>query len=123
MGKWTLTLVTGRSTKQGTGISSGKEGAEYKDATSVIELNQADMVRSGLSEGEKVRIETEFGIAELRCRKSDMPEGLAFVAFGSVCNQLVGGETCASGMPDSKHLKVTITAMRTGNWKLETGNS
>jgi formylmethanofuran dehydrogenase subunit D len=122
MCKWTLTLVTGRSTKQGAGISSGKESAEYKDATSVIELNEADIVRLGLSDGARARVETEFGSAELRCRKTDIPEGLAFIAFGSVCNRLIGGETCASGMPDSKHLKVTIEAMRTGNWKLETGN-
>ena len=108
MGKLILTLITGRSTKQGAGISTGKEGAEYREATSVIELNQADMARSGLSDGDQVRIETEFGAAEFRCRPSDVPEGLAFIAFGSVCNQLIGGETYASGMPDSKHLKVTI---------------
>jgi formylmethanofuran dehydrogenase subunit D len=115
MGKLTLTLVTGRSTKQGAGISSGKEGAEYKDATSVIELNQADMACLGLCDAESVRMETEFGTAELRCRQADIPQGLAFIAFGSVCNQLIGGETYASGMPDSKHLEVTITKMPTGN--------
>ena len=108
MGKLTLTLVTGRSTRQGAGISSGKDGTEYKDATSMIDLSQADMARSGLSDGDHVRIETEFGCAELRCREADIPEGLAFIAFGSVCNRLVGGETYASGMPDSKHLIVTI---------------
>jgi formylmethanofuran dehydrogenase subunit D len=111
MDKLTLVLVTGRSTKQGAGISSGKEGPEYKDATSVIELNQADMTRSGLSDGDQVKIETEFGVAELRCRKADIPEGLAFIAFGSVCNRLIGGETYASGMPDSKHLKITVTQL------------
>jgi formylmethanofuran dehydrogenase subunit D len=108
MGKLILTLITGRSTKQGAGISSGKEGAEYRDATSVIEMNHADMARSGLSDGDPVRIETEFGATEIKCRLGEVPEGLAFIAFGSVCNQLIGNETYASGMPDSKHLKVTI---------------
>jgi formylmethanofuran dehydrogenase subunit D len=34
-----LMLITGRSTKQGTGISTGKERAEYKDATNMHELS------------------------------------------------------------------------------------
>jgi formylmethanofuran dehydrogenase subunit D len=120
MGKLVLTLVTGRSTKQGAGISSGKEGADYKDATSVIELSNTDMTRAGLRDGDPVRIESEFGTAEFRCRAGDVPKGLGFIAFGSVCNQLIGGETYASGMPDSKHLRVTMIS--TGNRKPETGN-
>lgn len=103
-----LTLITGRSTKQGTGISTGKEHPEYREATNVIDLSQADMDRTGLSEGSIVSITTEFGMAEVKCRRTDIPEGMAFIAFGSVCNQLVGGETCASGMPDSKHLQVEM---------------
>jgi len=103
-----LTLITGRSTKQGTGISSGKEHPEYREATNVIDLSQADMERTGVSEGSVVRIKTEFGMAEVKCRRADIPEGMSFIAFGSVCNQMVGGETCASGMPDSKHLQVEI---------------
>ena len=103
-----LTLITGRSTKQGTGISTGKEHLEYREATNVIDLSQVDMDRTGLIEGAIVSIKTEFGLAEVKCRRADIPEGMSFIAFGSVCNQLVGGETCASGMPDSKHLQVEM---------------
>jgi formylmethanofuran dehydrogenase subunit D len=103
-----LTLITGRSTKQGTGISTGKEHSEYREATNVIDLSQADMDRMGASEGSIVSIKTEFGMAEVKCRRADIPEGMSFIAFGSVCNQLVGAETSASGMPDSKHLQVEM---------------
>jgi formylmethanofuran dehydrogenase subunit D len=103
-----LTLITGRSIKQGAGISTGKDGVEYKDATGVVELNQRDMERSGLKDEDPVRIETALDAAEFKCRQGDIPEGLAFIAFGSACNRLVGGETYASGMPDSKHVKITI---------------
>lgn len=106
-----LTLITGRSMKQGTGISTGKERPDYRDATGVIELHPADMHRSGLDDGSIVRLKTEFGAADVKCRSADIPEGLAFMAFGSVCNQLVGGETCASGMPDSKHVQVEVIPM------------
>ncbi len=108
MDKLTLTLITGRSTRQGTGISSGKEKPDYREAVNRIDLSPADMERSGLEDGAVVRLQTEFGSAEAVCRRADMPEGLAFMAFGSVCNRLVGGETYASGMPDSKHVEVEI---------------
>jgi formylmethanofuran dehydrogenase subunit D len=108
MSKLSLILVSGRSTKQGVGISSGKELPEYREATQFIEINPADMARSGLNDGDPVRIESGFGSVDVHCRVSDMPEGLAFMAFGSACNRLVGGETYASGMPDSKHLPVEI---------------
>ena len=108
MAKLKLTLITGRSTKQGTGISTGKERSEYREATSGIELNQADMERSGLHDGDEVRLTTQFGTADVRCRRGEIPEGLAFIAFGPACNRLIGGETQASGMPDSKHVAVEL---------------
>ena len=108
MGKLNLILVSGRSTKQGVGISAGKGLPEYREATGVVELNASDMKRSGFEDGTPVRIESEFGSVDVTCRCSDIPEGLAFMAFGSACNRLVGGETYASGMPDSNHLPVEI---------------
>ena len=110
MDSLSLTLITGRSTKQGTGISSGKERPDYREATGVVELNPADMERLGLRDGSMVVLKTEFGAAEVKCRRVDVPEGLAFMAFGSACNQLIGIETCASGMPDSKHVQVEAIA-------------
>jgi len=121
-----LILITGRSTKQGTGISTGKERAEYQNATNMIELSSLDMERANINDGEQVRLKTEFGTADVKCRNADIPEGLAFMAFGSACNRLVGGETYASGMPDSKHVEVVIetihhrTQRETGNPKRET---
>ncbi len=103
-----LVLITGRSTKQGTGISAGKERARYREAISIVELNQSDMVRLGLSNGDHVKLSTQFGAAEVRCCGVEIPEGLAFMAFGPVCNSLIGGETYASGMPDSKHVDVEL---------------
>jgi formylmethanofuran dehydrogenase subunit D len=108
MDKLSLILISGRSTEQGVGISAGKDQPEYQEATHVIELNPSDMQRSGLNDGTLVRIQSRYGRIDATCRRSDIPEGLAFMAFGSACNRLVGGETHASGMPDSKHLNVVI---------------
>jgi formylmethanofuran dehydrogenase subunit D len=108
MGKLNLILITGRSTRQGTGVSTGKARHDYREATTVIELSQADMARAGLTDGDQAILKTEFGTAEVKCSRGDVPEGLAFIAFGSACNRLVGGETNASGMPDSKHLTIEL---------------
>ncbi len=106
MAKMVLTLITGRSARQGTGISTGKARAEYREATGKIELNPLDMARSGLKDGDHVMLKSEFGAVEVTCHPGGVPEGLAFMAFGPACNRLVGGETHASGMPDSKHIEI-----------------
>lgn len=103
-----LTLITGRSIRQGTGISAGKERQEYRDATEVVQLNPSDMDSWGVREGDSVRLTSEFGSVQVACRSADVPEGLAFMPFGSACNRLVGGETYASGMPDSKHVEIEL---------------
>jgi formylmethanofuran dehydrogenase subunit D len=103
-----LTLITGRTTRQGTGISTGKWRPDYREATNVVELNPLDMERSGLSDGDPVRLSTEFGSADVACRRAALPEGMAFMAFGPACNRLVGDETHASGMPDSKNVEIEL---------------
>ena len=66
------------------------------------------MNRSGLADGDPVRLKSEFGTADVKCRHADVPEGLGFMAYGPACNKLIGDETYASGMPDSKSLTVEI---------------
>ena len=105
-----FTLITGRSTKQGVGISMGKELADYQEATNVVELSQAEMARLGLRDGDTVKIKSRHGTATVRCRPANLPEGMAFMAFGPATGQLIGGETQMSGMPDTKGLEVEILA-------------
>ncbi len=103
-----LVLITGRSTKQGTGISLGKEQAEYGEATTVVELSRADMAGLGIASGEMVRLKSAHGEILVKCRAEDLPEGMAFMAFGPLTGQLIGGETHLSGMPDSKNFQVEL---------------
>jgi formylmethanofuran dehydrogenase subunit D len=103
-----LTLITGRSTKQGTGISHGKGLAEYQTATTLLELSPADMARFGLQDGDTVRLRSMIGEATVKCRTENLPEGIGFLAFGPATSELIGGETHASGMPDSKGFEVEL---------------
>ena len=63
-----MTLIGGRSSKQGTVLCAGKLSPEYVELTSVVEMNVEDMSRLGLSNNSKVRLRTPVGEAVLRCK-------------------------------------------------------
>lgn len=108
MAEMKLLVIAGRSLKQGTGLNLGKDSSEYRDAVGALEMNAADMDRLGLQNGDQAQIYTPAGRAEVRCRRADLPAGMAFIAYGPASSLLMGPETHASGMPDSKHIEVTI---------------
>ncbi len=103
-----LLLIAGRSLKQGTGLNLGKDSQEYREAVGTIELNAGDMGRLGLQEGAGVVVSTQFGQAVVRCKPANLPAGMAFLAYGPPTSDLMGDETYASGMPDSKDIAVTV---------------
>ena len=103
-----LILITGRTSHQGVGISSGKHLEEYQTATNVLQINASDMERFGLKNDDMVRMKTSFGSATVKCISADLPEGLGFIAFGPAVNQLVGGDTQSSGMPDTKGFEIEL---------------
>ena len=53
-----MTLIGGRSSKQGTSLCQGKLGADYIDVTSIVEMNVEDMARLGLRNEGRVRLRT-----------------------------------------------------------------
>jgi formylmethanofuran dehydrogenase subunit D len=107
----TMTLIGGRSSKQGTSLCAGKLGAEYVQISSTVEMNVEDMARLGLSNDSKVRLRTPVGEAVVRCKgreTKDLPPGLLFMAYGPLSSRLMAGDTAASGMPISKNLDVEV---------------
>ena len=48
-----MTLIGGRSSRQGTALCAGKLGAEYLDVSTTVEMNVEDMARLGLAEREQ----------------------------------------------------------------------
>ena len=103
-----LILIPGRTMKQGTGMNIGKESDEYQKAVTTIEMNRDDMVRLGVEDGDSVRIRASGGEATVQCRGADLPEGMAFIAYGPASSELMDGETHGSGMPDSKGFEVEV---------------
>jgi formylmethanofuran dehydrogenase subunit D len=109
-----LLLITGRSLKQGTGLNAGKASPEYLEATTTVELSGSDMASLGLADGDSVRLWCTHGETVVRCRRADLPGGMAFLAYGPPTGCLMGCETHASGMPDSKALPVRAAPYKEG---------
>ena len=106
-----MTLIGGRSSKQGTALCQGKLEAEYVDVTSTVEMNVEDMARLGLRNEGRVRLRTPTGESIMRCRgreTKDLPPGLLFIAYGPLSSELMAGDTAGTGMPASKHFQVEV---------------
>ncbi len=106
-----MTLIGGRSSKQGTSLCASKLGAEYAAVSSTVEMNVEDMARLGLKNDSKVRLRTPVGEAILRCKgreTKDLPPGVLFMTYGPLSSQLMASDTAASGMPVSKNLDVEV---------------
>ncbi len=101
-------LITGRTARQGEALHIGKDSDEYRRATGLVEMGCPDRERLGIEEGQRVRVRTAFGEAELELRESDLPEGMIFVPMGPAANTLIGAETRGTGMPDSKGLEAEV---------------
>ena len=94
-----LILIPGRTMKQGTGMNIGKESDDYQKAVTTIEMNRDDMVCVGVQDGDTVRVKASGGQATVQCRGADLPEGMAFIAYGPASSELMDRETHGSGFP------------------------
>jgi len=106
-----MTLIGGRTSKQGTALSQGKLGPDYLKISSTLEMNVEDMARLGLKNESRVRLRTPIGEAILRCKgreTKDLPKGMLFMAYGPFSSLLMDGDTAGTGMPLSKHLDVEV---------------
>ncbi|MGQ0658750.1 MAG: molybdopterin dinucleotide binding domain-containing protein [Chromatiales bacterium] len=113
----TMTLIAGRTSKQGTSLNAGKLKDEYLEVTGTVEMNTEDMARLGLKDGDQVRLRSVVGETVVRCKgrkPTDLPLGMLFIPYGPPSSQLMGSDTAASGMPLSKHLEVQVEALPAG---------
>ena len=81
----TMILIPGRTSKQGTSLNIGKLKPEYQEVTSTLEMNQDDMERLGLANGDQVRLSNSVGETVVSCKgrkPADLPSGMLFIAYG-----------------------------------------
>ena len=104
-------LIPGRTSRQGCGISEGKFGDTYLNATTVLQVAADDMQRLAIRDGDRVRLRSEFGCVEVSvvsAGKEELPSGMLFIPYGDVSSRLMGADTHVTGMPTSKGLDVEL---------------
>jgi formylmethanofuran dehydrogenase subunit D len=108
-------LIPGRTSRQGRGISEGKFSESYQSEINTLQMAPADMSRLGLSDGDRVRLTSDHGqadVAVVAAKGDELPPGILFIAYGDVSSRLMSAETHGSGMPTSKGLDVDIEVLR-----------
>ena len=100
-------IITGRTIDQGKTVEE-KLTEEYFKAVSYCELNEEDFKTLGLSEGDRVKVKTEFGEVVVFAKIGDMPKGVAFIPMGPYANQVIDPSTDGTGMPQFKGVKGTV---------------
>lgn len=56
-----IIILTGRTIDQGCGKEIGKASKEYVDSVAICEMNEGDMKRLGVRDGDRVKVTTEVG--------------------------------------------------------------
>ncbi|WP_456472082.1 tungsten-dependent formylmethanofuran dehydrogenase subunit FwdD [Methanocaldococcus sp.] len=106
-------LNTGRTIWQGEAIEAGKDLDLYVKAAAVVYINEEDMEKLGIKEGDNVKVKSEWGEVVVKAKKAieKNQEGMVFIPMGPWANLLVPPETDSTGMPHLKgypQFKVTI---------------
>jgi formylmethanofuran dehydrogenase subunit D len=103
-----FTLITGRTREQGIGLHQGKESEEYRRATTRVDMNDEDMARLKVEEGQIVRVRTAAGQIEIPAHRGSLPPGMLFIPMGPAGNLLIGTDSESTGMPWFKGLMAEV---------------
>jgi formylmethanofuran dehydrogenase subunit D len=110
--KLKVTLLTGRTLRQGQGKEYGKLSERYLKSVAVCEMDPDDMKRLGIRENENVRIATDSGSVVVRAVKSlRAPHlGAVFVPYGPwvSLSLIMNSETHGTGMPSFKGVTAEV---------------
>lgn len=104
-----MKLITGRALKQGITMEEDKLSQSYQNACAVALLNEKDMAKFNLKEGDFIKAKTHYGEVVVKCRKGMIDEGNIFIPMGPWANMLTGMDTDDIGMPNLKGVDVEIS--------------
>jgi len=105
-----VTLLTGRTLRQGQGKEYGKLSERYWRSVTVCEIDPNDLTKLGIKDGKTVRITTAHGSVAVRAVKSirGSHPGRAFVPYGPWASVIVDSKTHGTGMPSFKGIHASI---------------
>ncbi|CEG12007.1 putative tungsten-containing formylmethanofuran dehydrogenase subunit D [groundwater metagenome] len=103
-----MKLITARTLKQGMTMEESKLSQSYQDACAIAFLNENDMAKFNLKEGDLLKAKTSYGEVVVKCGKAVIDEGNLLIPMGPWANILIGGNTDGTGMPNFKGIDVEI---------------
>ncbi|MCD6088096.1 tRNA CCA-pyrophosphorylase [Candidatus Bathyarchaeota archaeon] len=103
-------IITGRTINQGCHKERGKLSKEYAESVSICEMNEEDMQKLGIKDGDRIKITTKYGSIVLTARRSRKIQhpGIVFVPYGPWANYVIDSSTEGTGMPLLKGLPAYI---------------
>jgi len=105
-----VTLLTGRTLRQGQGKEYGKLSERYWKSVAICEIDPDDLKKMGIKENSPVKITTDYGSVVVRAVKSlRAPHtGRVFIPYGPWASVVVNPKTHGTGMPSFKGINAII---------------
>ncbi|NCN64605.1 MAG: tRNA CCA-pyrophosphorylase [Candidatus Altiarchaeum hamiconexum] len=104
-----MKLITARTLKQGMAMEESKISQTYQNICATGFLNEKDIAKSDMKEGELIKAKTAYGEVVVKCSKGVIDEGNLLIPMGPWANIIIGGNTNGTGMPDFKGIDVRIS--------------
>lgn len=110
MPKLKVSLLTGRTIRQGQGKEYGKLSERYWKSVAICEIDPEDMKYLGVKENQSVKITTDYGSVVVRAVKSLRAphRGVVFVPYGPWASVIVNPNTHGTGMPSFKGIAAVV---------------
>ena len=109
MTKIEVTLISGRTAKQGIGLEEGKPSDAYIDSVRHVQLSTEDAQKLGVKEKDPVTVTTAHGSVSVNwVSDKNLDAGLVFFPYGPWANQVYSSGTGSTGMPIMKGIDATV---------------
>ena len=109
MTKIEVTLISGRTAKQGIGLEEGKPSEAYINSVCQIQLCPRDVEKLGVIEGTPVTVATDHGSVTVHWEGDEgLDSGMVFFPYGPWANQVYASGTGSTGMPLMKGIPATV---------------
>jgi len=106
-----VTLISGRTARQGIGLEVGKQSEGYIQSVRTVMLCPEDASALGLAEGQPVKVSTGQGAVVVNwANDKNLGKGMAFFTYGLWANQVYASSTDGTGMPILKGIDATISS-------------
>jgi len=110
MPKLKVSLLTGRTLRQGQGKEYGKLSERYWKSVAICEMDPEDMKYLGVKDNQSVKLSSDFGSVVLRAVKSLRAphRSVVFVPYGPWASVVVNPRTHGTGMPSFKGIEAFL---------------